>query len=71
MQPVARLVPYATHPIPRQDCGLGEYCTPVEFSLGCLAEQCALLCTHKHVKVGQTLYRLGKGIGCESRYFLY
>src|SRR4029079_17022252 len=63
MQPVARLVPYAMPPIPRQDCGLGEYCTPVESSLGCLAEQCALLCTHKHVKVGQALYRLGERLG--------
>ena len=59
----ARLIPDTRQANPRSDCGLGEYCTPVELSLGGLAEQSALVCTHKHLKLGQTLYRLGDRSG--------
>jgi len=51
-------LPDANPSSPRQNCGLGGYCTPIESSLA-RPEHDALVCSHAHVKRGETLYRLG------------
>src|SRR5689334_18333133 len=58
-----RLTSYTKEPRPRRDCGMDTYCTPMELSHRELSEPNALVCAHKHVKRGDTLYRLGDQLG--------
>jgi CRP/FNR family transcriptional regulator len=46
-----------------QDCALGADCTPLELLARGLGERSALMCVHKHVKRGESLYRLGDPLG--------
>lgn len=59
MQRFERLTPNIEQAGPRPDCGLGRHCASVGLSLGCLNVNGTVICTHKHVKRGKTLYRDG------------
>jgi CRP/FNR family transcriptional regulator, anaerobic regulatory protein len=48
---------------PRSDCGLGANCIPIGLSQADVCEPHLMVCAHRHVKRGDTLYRFGDRLG--------